>query len=159
VQAQLKPHRLERYLASDDRISKPRRRTSLGCTWIRPSMRLCFAWTKRPRFRLWIGWIRCCRCLRVGGTTWFRVLPPWHPIVICRLGREDGQSGRQDGEAPYQRGVHCLSEPVAQQGSLGEANSHRAGQSVGTQDQSGGKSFWHSIRKYIFTSRLPIRPG
>src|SRR6266403_1669302 len=68
------------------RISKPRRRTSLGCTCIRPSMRLCFAWTKRPRFRLWIGWIRCCRCLRVGrndmvsSTTAmapYRYMPPW----------------------------------------------------------------------------------
>jgi hypothetical protein len=39
TQARLKPHRLERYLASDD--PKPKRRTPSVCTWIRPSMRPC----------------------------------------------------------------------------------------------------------------------
>src|ERR1700747_2804562 len=48
------------------RSSSPKRPTSSGCTWIRPSMRRCSAWMKRPRFKLWIGWIRFCRCLRVG---------------------------------------------------------------------------------------------
>ena len=75
---------------------------------------------------------------RPGGTAWLRVLPPWNAIVICSLGRENWQGERQDGEAPHQRRVHRLSESIAQPDPMGEGNPHRARQSVGPQNPSGG---------------------
>src|ERR1039457_6092733 len=71
---------------------------------------------------------------RPGGTAWFRILPPWHALVICGFGCEDRQGGRPDGEAAYQRRVHRFSGSVAEQGPVGEGNPHRAGQPVGPQD-------------------------
>jgi len=43
TQARLKPHRLERYLASDDPDFEAKAADVIGLTWIRPSMRPCSA--------------------------------------------------------------------------------------------------------------------
>src|SRR5437660_641380 len=48
------------------RSSKRKRPTSLDFISNRRPMRRFFAWMKRRPSRLWIGWIRCCRC-RQGG--------------------------------------------------------------------------------------------
>ena len=60
----LKPHRLDRYMASNDPALKKRPRTSSGSIWIHRSMRPCSASTKKLPFRRWIASTQCCPCLR-----------------------------------------------------------------------------------------------
>jgi hypothetical protein len=58
-QAKLRPHRIERYMASDDPDFKLKAAILLGCTSNRPSLQRCFASTKRPPSRPWTGSLRC----------------------------------------------------------------------------------------------------
>jgi transposase len=66
AKAGLKPHRLDRYMASNDPAFEQKAAESSRCTWIRRSMRLCSASTKRRRFRPWTASIRSCRYRRGG---------------------------------------------------------------------------------------------
>jgi len=67
AQARLKPHRLGRYMASDDPQLR-KRRTLSGCISIRRNTQPCSAWTRRPQFKRWTGSIRCCRFLQDGSS-------------------------------------------------------------------------------------------
>src|SRR5205807_1209704 len=67
-------------------------------------------------------------------TAWFRVLPSRDTVAVCRLGCENRQGARQDRETAHQRGVYCLLAGVGEEGAVGEADPHRAGQSVRPQD-------------------------
>src|SRR5213593_3177253 len=58
----LRPHRLERYMASNDPKFEVRPPTLSGCISIRLPMRSFFVWTKRRRFRHLTALIQCCRC-------------------------------------------------------------------------------------------------
>lgn len=60
-EADLKPHRLERYMASNDPAFEERRHPSSVSTSTRRSMRRCSALTRRARFRRSIGWIAAFR--------------------------------------------------------------------------------------------------
>jgi len=98
VQAQLKPHRLERSLASDDPDFETK---AAGGLYLDPPQHavVCSAWMKRLRFRLWIGWIRFYLCLRVGGNDGFEYYRHGHAIALCCVECENEPSGGQDGEA------------------------------------------------------------
>ncbi len=65
AQAQLKPHRLERYMASNDPDFESKAADILGL-YLHPPQHaaVCFASMKRRPFRLWIGSTRCYRCRR-----------------------------------------------------------------------------------------------
>jgi transposase len=63
--AGVKPHRIERYMASDDPDFETKAADIIGL-YVKPPQRRCFAWTKRLPSRLWIGSIRCCHCRRGG---------------------------------------------------------------------------------------------
>jgi transposase len=60
----MKPHRLERYMASDDPELKPRRPTSSDSIFIRRTMLQCSASMKRQPFKHWIVSTRSCRSPR-----------------------------------------------------------------------------------------------
>src|ERR1700738_1405131 len=86
--AGLKPHRIERYMASDDPDFELKAADIIGCTSTRRSMRGCFAWTKRPPSKPSTGSTRCCRCrpggwsvtaLSTTGRERFRCMPPLTP--------------------------------------------------------------------------------
>src|SRR5437867_13080690 len=86
MQARLKPHRLERYLASDDPDFEAKAADIIGLYLEPPQMRPCSASTKRPRSRHWIGSILCCRYHRgepngmvssITVTGHCRCMPPW----------------------------------------------------------------------------------
>jgi len=86
TQARLKPHRLERYLASDDPDFESKAADIIGLYLAHLSMQRCSASTKRLRFRHWIGSTRCCRFRRDGQndmvssttvTGLCRSMPPW----------------------------------------------------------------------------------
>lgn len=51
ARAGLKPHRIERYMASDDPDFEAKAADIIALYVNRRSTRWCFAWTKRPRFR------------------------------------------------------------------------------------------------------------
>jgi transposase len=87
-EAGLKPHRLERYMASDDPDFEAKALTLLGCTGALRGMRLCFVSMRRPPFRRWIDSIRCCRFrraapsavdLNTAGTEPYRCMRRWTP--------------------------------------------------------------------------------
>src|SRR2546428_5807874 len=79
---------------------------------------------------------RSCAAAITGAsrTAWFRVLPSRDTVAVCRLGCENRQGARQDRETAHQRGVYCLLAGVGEEGAVGEADPHRAGQSVRPQD-------------------------
>jgi hypothetical protein len=60
-EAGLKPHRLERYMASDDPDFESKAADIIGLYIKPPSMRRCSVSTRRLPFRRWIGWTLCCR--------------------------------------------------------------------------------------------------
>src|SRR6266704_3006113 len=82
------------------------------------------------------GSARSCAAAITGAsrTAWFRVLPSRDTVAVCRLGCENRQGARQDRETAHQRGVYCLLAGVGEEGAVGEADPHRAGQSVRPQD-------------------------
>ena len=53
-ESELKPHRLESYMASNDPEFEARRRTSSVFIYIHPNMTPCSALTKRQPFKHWI---------------------------------------------------------------------------------------------------------
>ena len=61
AQADVRPHRLERYMASDDPNFEAKALTLSPCTCLRRSMRPCFAWMRRLPFKRWIALILCFR--------------------------------------------------------------------------------------------------
>ena len=63
-EAGLKPHRLERYMASDDPDFEAKAADIIGLYLNPPSMRRCFVSMRRLPFRLWTGSIRSCRFRR-----------------------------------------------------------------------------------------------
>jgi transposase len=63
-EAGIKPHRIERDMASNDPHFEVKAATSLACTSTRRNMPPSSASTKRPPFKLWTGSIRCCPCRR-----------------------------------------------------------------------------------------------
>ena len=67
-EADLRPHRLARYMASNDPTSRRRRPTSSVSTWTRPVMRRCSASTRKPPSRPSTGATACCRCRRAGSS-------------------------------------------------------------------------------------------
>jgi len=66
AQADVRPHRLERSLASDDPDFETKAADVIGLYLIPPQHAACFAWMRRPPFRRWIASIRCFHC-RPGG--------------------------------------------------------------------------------------------
>src|SRR5580658_6100559 len=56
----LRPHRLDRYKASDDPEFEPKQPRSSDSTCTRRSTPPCFAWMRRPRFGLWIARTVAC---------------------------------------------------------------------------------------------------
>jgi hypothetical protein len=66
TQLRLKPHRLDRYIASDDAALEQKAADITVCTSDRRSMQRYFAWMRRLQSRLWIGLIRFCRFARQG---------------------------------------------------------------------------------------------
>jgi transposase len=60
-QARLQPHRLERYMASNDPEFETKAADIIGLYLEPRSTQPCFAWMRRRPFRLWIASIRCCR--------------------------------------------------------------------------------------------------
>src|SRR6184192_924932 len=63
--AGLRPHRLERYMASNDPDFERKAADIIGLYLNPPGMRRCSAWTRSQPSRLWTVSIRSCRCLRV----------------------------------------------------------------------------------------------
>ena len=64
--AGLRPHRMRRYMQSDDPFFEAKAAQIIGLYLRPPPMRRYFAWTKKVLSRRWIDSIRCCRFLRVG---------------------------------------------------------------------------------------------
>ena len=62
AQADVRPHRLERYMASDDPDFETKAADVIGLYLTPPQHAAVFAWMKRPRFRRWTASIRCSRC-------------------------------------------------------------------------------------------------
>src|SRR5690349_23828612 len=58
----LKPHRLERYMASNDPLFEAKAADVIGLYLNPPAHAAVFCVDKKPPFRPWIGSIRCCRC-------------------------------------------------------------------------------------------------
>ena len=63
----LQPHRLERYMSSNDpNFEEKASRNHRAVPETRLRTRRCSAWTRRRRFKRSIATIRCCRCRRDG---------------------------------------------------------------------------------------------
>jgi hypothetical protein len=62
----LKPHRLDRYMASNDPAFEQKAADIIGLYLDPPQHAACSAWTKKLPFRHWIASIQCCPCLRDG---------------------------------------------------------------------------------------------
>jgi transposase len=60
--AGLKPHRLERYMASDDPDFERKAADIIGLYLSPPQHAACSVSMRSRRFRLWIGWTPFCRC-------------------------------------------------------------------------------------------------
>jgi transposase len=107
AQAQLKPHRLERYMASKDPDFEAKAADIIALYLHPPQHAAVFCVDEKTAIQA------LDRLDRQGGTARLRVLPPWNAIVICGFGSENRQGEGQDGEAAHERRVHRLSESVA----------------------------------------------
>ena len=84
--AGVKPHRLERYMASDDPDFGAKAADVIGLYLNPPQPPLSSAWMRSRRFGRWTGWIQCFRCplaesnvaaSSIIGTAHFRYMPHW----------------------------------------------------------------------------------
>ena len=110
AQTRLKPHRLDRYMASNDPLFEEKAADIIGL-YLNPPQHagrvLCggedrdtVAGPARP------GATDVARPPR---TAWFRILSPRDAFSLCRARCEDGAGTRHDGGAAYQPRVHLFS--------------------------------------------------
>ena len=107
--AGLQPHRLERYMLSDDPDFEQKAADVLGLYLTPPEHAVVFAVDEKtaiqaldrldPVLPLSPG-----RAERHG----FEYLPARHALAVCGAQHEDRRDRRADGAAPYQRGLHRL---------------------------------------------------
>ena len=77
-QARLKPHRLDRYMASNDPRFEEKAADIIGLYMNPPQHAACFASMRRRRFRPLTDSIQCCRCRRDA--------PSGMALSTCRYG-------------------------------------------------------------------------
>jgi hypothetical protein len=89
AQAQLKPHRLERYMASNDPDFESNAADIIGLYLHPRSMPPCFASMKRRLFRLRIDSPGIAVVAGASGTAWLQIPPPRHAFPLCGAGCEN----------------------------------------------------------------------
>lgn len=84
----IQPHRLERYMASNDPDFETKAADTIGLYLNPPSMLPCAVSMRRQRSRSCTGWIRCCHCRQAAptamasnttSTAHSRCMPRWTP--------------------------------------------------------------------------------
>jgi transposase len=65
-EADVKPHRLERYMASDDPLFEQKATDIIGLYLHRHSTPLSSVWMKKPPSKRWTGWTHGCHCRQDG---------------------------------------------------------------------------------------------
>jgi transposase len=138
AQANLRPHRLERYMASNDPEFERKAADIIGLYLNPPQHAAVFCVDEKtaiqaldrldPVLPLSPG-----RAERHG----FEYYRHWHAVALCGAEREDGPGARQNGQASRQRRFYCISEGVDRQDQVGARDPHRAGQSLRAQDGAG----------------------
>jgi transposase len=109
TQARLKPHRLQRYLASDDPYFEAKAADIIGLYLHPPQHAAVFCVDEKTAIQA-LDRLDPVLPLSPGraerhGFEYYR-----HGTLSCRFGCADRQGGRQDRETAHQRGVHCLFE-------------------------------------------------
>ena len=83
--ASLRPHRLERYMASNNTEFEAKAADVIGIYVHPPSIRPCFVWMRSWPLKLWTAWIRSCRfgpielnvtALSITAMAPYRCMPP-----------------------------------------------------------------------------------
>ena len=143
----LKPHRLERYMASNDpEFETQGRRRHRAVSESAGSMRRCSASTRRRRFKRWIAKTRCCRCRRgapsgmassTTGTARCRCMPPSTPRPArCWARRPSGTPRRSSSRSSP---TSWSTSPRAKRSTSSPTTSRRT-------RPSASRSSWQSIR-------------
>ena len=97
----LKPHRLERYMASDDPDFERKAADVIGLYLNPPQHAAGSASMRRPPFRRSIGSIPSCRCPRGVPSAMARVPSPRDALPLRRLQHPHRRGAGQDGRAPH----------------------------------------------------------
>lgn len=120
AEARLKPHRLERYMASNDPEFEPRRQTSSGRS--RRSTRPCSAWTRRRPFRRWIGSTPSCLCHQAEPNATASSTIATGRFRLRGVRYQNRQSGRQDRATPHKRRVHSFFSELVEKANWAREN-------------------------------------
>ena len=83
-EAELKPHRLERYMASNDPDLRRKPLPSSAFTWSLHKTRRFSVWTKRAPFRRWIDSTAACRYLQDGPKSMVSSITAMEPCRFMR---------------------------------------------------------------------------
>ena len=109
AQAELQPHRLERYMASNDPEFEAKAADMIGLYLNPPQHAAVFCVDEKTAIqaldRLGSG---AAAVAGAGRAAWLRILPARHAVAVCGIQHEDRQGQGQDGQAAHQRGVHRL---------------------------------------------------
>ena len=92
------------------RISKAKPLTSSPCTCVLPSMPPCSVSMRRPRFRRWIGSIRCYRFPLAARSATDSNTTGTERSLCSGAGHRHGPGSRQDRRTPHQSGFRRLPE-------------------------------------------------
>jgi transposase len=138
TQARLQPHRLERYMASNDPRFEEKAADIIGLYLDPPQHAAIFCVDEKTAIQA-LDRLDPVLPLSPGraerhGFEYYR-----HGTLSLRgTGREDGTSARENCETAYQRGVHRFSVRSGPAGPPSQGDSHCARQSLRAQDQSRG---------------------
>jgi hypothetical protein len=95
--AGLQPHRLERYILSDDPDFEPKAADIIGLyLGIHRSTRSCLPSMKRRRSKLWTASIPCCRSRPDARNAMDSSTTPRHALAVRRAEHEDRRDYRPD---------------------------------------------------------------
>jgi hypothetical protein len=134
-----KPHRIERYMASDDPDFELKATDIIGL-YVKPPQHaavFCVRRRKRPPSRPWTGSTRFCHCRR-GDSSATALSTTATALFRCTPLNTQWRGGGQNRRAAHQPGVCCLPCRGGRQPAARQRDSSHCRQSLGPQDQAGG---------------------
>jgi transposase len=115
TQADVRPHRLERYMASDDPDFESKAADVIGLYMAPPQHTAVFCMDEKTAIQA-LDRLDPVLSSITGptGAARFRIPPQWHSVLVCGAGCEDWQGAEQDSRAAYQcRFIDFLEQLVA----------------------------------------------
>ncbi len=109
-QARLQPHRLERYMTSNDPDFEAKAADIIGLYLEPPQHAAVFCVDEKTAIQALDRLDPVAAAVAgASGTARLRILPAWNAVLICGPGCEDRQGAGEDSETPHQQRVHLFS--------------------------------------------------